>query len=432
MIKKSFVGLIKPRLAYQTIEQTPPEPEKISTPKCITLLLNEAYDPLAQKNSALINKGDAVKTGQKLSLRLESSAYVISSVTGNVSGISPFKGDFGRQYTAIEIAVAEDEEIDEQFTSLVEAPTLDVAKKYLSFLPGNPPESLFSANDASTPIDTIVICGMDTDLLITTNQYTLISDKSAIKTGVQILKQMTGVDHIVMAAPQHLMQDAGASGAEVRTVDSSYPASLPHMILQETLGRVVPAGKSFEDIGVCFVSVEAVASIGKAIEDGHIPVFKTFNLINKDGSAVLLSARIGTPIRDIFSAFNITVTERDRIVFGGPMTGSAVYSENHPIQPDTDAIMVQDRKDLAWVSDYPCINCGECIRICPTKVPVNMLVRLLEVANYEEAAEQYDLYSCIECGLCSFVCVSRMPILQYIKLAKYELARISLAEAHNV
>jgi Na+-translocating ferredoxin:NAD+ oxidoreductase subunit C len=37
----------------------------------------------------------------------------------------------------------------------------------------------------------------------------------------------------------------------------------------------------------------------------------------------------------------------------------------------------------------------------------------------------------VECGLCSFVCVSRIPILQYIKLAKFELARAIPVEEEN-
>jgi electron transport complex protein RnfC len=114
------------------------------------------------------------------------------------------------------------------------------------------------------------------------------------------------------------------------------------------------------------------------------------------------------------------------------MRGVSVYSEDLPVQADTDAIMVQDKDALPFISDYPCINCGECVRICPVKIPVNMLVRLLEAGHYEEAAEQYDLDACIECGLCSYVCVSRIPIFQYIKLAKYELDRTQPAEEANV
>jgi len=401
-------------------------------PKHATLLLNGRYDPFGQKKSALLKKGDPVKTGQKLYLYEDSDAYVVSSVTGMISSISSFVADFGKSYAAISIDVAEDEEIDEQFSILVKETTIDTLRNYLAFIPGNLPAGLFPPAGTSTPIETIVISGVDRDLYITTNQHTVVKESKAIKRGVQILKQTTGIDNIIMASSEHLMQDAGASGAEVRVVNPEYPSSLPHLIMRDALGQVVPAGKNCEDLGVVFISAEAVASIGKAFIKGRIPVHKRFNLIKKDGSSTLVSARIGTPVSEIFAAFDIEVNEKDRIIFGGPMTGTSIYSENHPIQPDTDAIMIQDHKDLALVSDYPCINCGECIPICPAKIQVNMLVRFLEVGKYQEAADEYDLYSCIECGLCSFVCVSRMPILQYIKLAKYELGRISTAEETNV
>ena len=227
------------------------------------------------------------------------------------------------------------------------------------------------------------------------------------------------------------MQDAAGSGAEVRVVDSRYPATLPKLVMQKLLGQVVPAGKSCEDLGVCFISAEAVAAIGKAFDEGRIPTEKAFTFIDKKGIKTIASARIGTPIAEILNAFHVTLEEKDRIIFGGPMTGSAVYSEDYPIRPDTDAVIVQKNDGIPPITDYPCINCGECVRICPANVPVNMLIRFLEAGHYEEAANMYDLYSCIDCGLCSYVCVSRMPVYHYIKLAKYELGRINTAEATN-
>ena len=147
----------------------------------------------------------------------------------------------------------------------------------------------------------------------------------------------------------------------------------------------------------------------------------------------MIETTIGTPIGDVLAAYGVSVEEEDRIIFGGPMTGSAVYSLDHPVLPDTDAVLVLDRSKAAYASDYPCINCGECVRVCPAQMQVHMMVRFLEVSQYEEAADNYDLYSCIECGLCSFVCVSRIPIFQYIKLAKYELERAKPpAEETNV
>ena len=154
-------------------------------------------------------------------------------------------------------------------------------------------------------------------------------------------------------------------------------------------------------------------------------------MVGKDGSSTNVRVRIGTPLKDVLGACHITVNEGDRLILGGPMRGTATYTEELAVEPGTDGIVVQDEANSAQVSNYPCINCGECVRICPVKIPVNMLVRFLEARMYEDARAVYDLDCCIECGLCSYVCVSRIPIFQYIKLGKYELSLMETAEAAN-
>lgn len=426
MIKQSFIGLAKPRIEYEVIDAEQPEPRLIPASEKVTLFLEKSN---VRNDSILFNIGDKVKTGQKLSYSTDPDTYVIASVTGTISSISTFAGDYGKSYTAISIDVDENEELDDQFAELAANPTLDIAKNFLSGMPGSPSFKAFSETAAS--IHTIIICGVDRDLLITTNQYAVKTHIKAIKSGIKILKQITGVDNILMAVPQHLMQDATACEAQVVTVDSEYPATLPHLMMQSLLDQVVPAGKSCEELGVCFLSAEAVAAFGKAFEENRIPVTKILTFVNKNGDKSMISARIGTPISEILKAYDVTLHAKERLIVGGPLTGSAVYAEDYPVQADTDAIIVQDSENVALVSDYPCINCGDCIRICPANIPINMLVRFLEAGNYEEAADQYDLYSCIECGLCSFVCVSKMPVFHYIKLAKYELGRMHAAEAMN-
>ena len=424
MLKKSFLGLSIPRIEYEVLPASLPDPDHIPATNKIVL-----FHPKSDKLNvpALFRPGDDVQTGQKIALFADDPAYVIASETGRISSVSPFTGDYGKSYLAITITVDEKEVADNQFDSVVQNPTLQGVQDYLASAPGKPPLEVFSNPDKK--IDTIVISGVDSDLLVGTNQYIIKARLDALKNGIQILKTVTGIENIILTVAYESMQTYGHLGVNVKAVDAAYPAALPKMIMKDVLGKIVPAGQSCEDLGVCFFSAEAVASIGTAFDTGRIPFNKTITLIRKDGSQKLIEAKIGTPIQAIFDTYGLEVNEKDRIIFGGPMQGLAVYSMEHPVQPDTDAIMIIDYSGAANSTNYPCVNCGDCVRVCPAKIQVNLLIRFLEAGQYEEAADNQDLYSCVECGLCSFVCVSMIPILQYIKLAKYELERAQTAEA---
>ena len=426
MLKQSFIRLASTSVEYRPFAEVPALLETPDVPGNVTLLHPGEYN---RTDAIDMKPGDAVKTGQKLSLFPESGAYVISPVTGTVTGIEPFAGDFGRKYAAVTIEVADEAEADNQFGELAAAPSLNVARDFLGRVPGMPDFSVFG--DPDQPIDVLIVSGADADLMVDTNKYVVTAETAEVEHGIHLLRELTGVDRIVVALPSDIVQGIGSLKAEVFGVSPAYPSANPRMIANAVLGEPIPAGRTLTEAGVAMMSAEAVASIGKAFQSGSIPTMKTITLIRKDGSKTLVSVKLGTPVGRILRDYGERLEEGDRLILGGPMTGSAIFSETYPVQADTDAIMVQDSQSVAYVSDYPCINCGECIRICPTKVQVSMLVRFLEAGQYEDAADLYDLYSCVDCGLCSFVCVSKIPIFQYIRLAKYELSRLQAAEAEE-
>ena len=426
MIKTSFFGLGKPSVEHTLLPSKLPEIDAISAGGRITLYHTRACD---FRTPSSLRIGDSVKAGQRLSLYADEDAYVISPISGKIADLFPQDGNFGVTYTGIAIDTDETADIDDQFDTEAQAPSLELAAKYLNWLPGNPPLAVFA--DPEKKIHTIVVCGTDDDLLVATNQYIVRNDLGAVTAGIKILKQITGVEKIILTTAGESIQGYGHIGAQIKRVDTPYPAALPHLIMHQVLGQTVPAAQSPEDLGVCFISAEATVAIGQAFQTGRIPCEKTLTLITKTGLQRIVRVPIGVAVGELLAHYGITVNDRDRLVFGGPMRGAAIYSLEHPIMPDTDAVMVLDRADAAAVTDYPCINCGECVRSCPADIPVNLLIRFLEAGQYEEAADQYDLYSCVECGLCSVVCVSKIPIFQYIKLAKYEIERARSAEAAN-
>lgn len=437
MVKKAFIGLKKTRLAYDVLGGAAPEPGLVKTTEKVTILHEGRLDAASAPR---FNIGDTVKTGQKIALFEDCGtacdcgckSYAISPVTGTISSLTPFTGDFGKDFIAITIQAGAKDEFDDEFAVMVKdslRTSLSNVRDYLGCVPGNPCTCMFT--ETSNGIETVVVLGVDADLLTTTNQFVVKSEPEALEQGISALKKITGAAKVVLAVPESMASFAGSFGATVIPVAEEYPSALPHVLIKDAFEKVIPEGKCAGDLGFAFISAEGAANIGKALSTGKVPVDKLFTLVKKDGSHTVVKARVGTPVKDVLAAFDMTVKNEDRIVFGGPMTGSAAYSTDQPIGPDTDTIMVQDAADVPLVSDYPCINCGECVRICPAKIPVNMLVRFLEAGQYEDAADQYDLYCCIECGLCSYVCVSRMPIFQYIRLAKHELARLNTAEAVN-
>ena len=429
MMKRSFISLSKPQLNYGNFAGKVPVPQVPKAPQTVRLYLKEEFD---RRRAPLLEVGQAVTCGERLVNRKNSDAYTVASIDGKISSIIPMTGDFGQAYTEVTIEAVGDgaaAEAQDPFTAAVAEPSLEMLTEWFACVPGEP--NLKALADPSKSINTIVVSGVDQDLLVTTTQYVLQTRIDALTKGIELLKQVAGVDQVVLAVTRDMFQGYGHIGAEARAVSSEYPAGLPRLVMQELFQQVVPAGKTCEDLGVLFVTAEAVAAMGTAFENKQLPISKLITIIDKDLQSHLVEAKIGSPLRDLFDTVGIQTEDGDRVIIGGPMRGSATYSENFAVKADTDAIMVQDRADVALVSDTSCINCGDCIRACPVNIPVNMLVRFLEAGQYEDAAGEYDLYCCIECGLCSYVCVSKIPIFQYIRLAQYELARLQLAEAGN-
>jgi electron transport complex protein RnfC len=420
MIRRAFIGQGRPKLPYSPVaDKGAGSVLQVPQPAKATFFVDQPYKDRAE---LVIKEGGEVKRGEPIAPFADFKSYALSSVSGVISSIEPYTGARGQKMTAITVEAKG----DAWGQGPGSTPTLEAGLKYLENCAGG----LSLVRAANSKINTLLVMGVERDLLATAVGQVVSEKAPSIKKGVEALKKMTGAQKAFIVVPPGLAKSAEGCGCEVKVLNAPYPAGIDRLVLHSLFSVTVPAGGFPEDVGFLVVPAESAAVVGEAFATGRVPDEKMVTLIGKDASAKPLNfrVRIGTPVADVLKIGNVTVNNSDRVVLGGPMRGKAVYSLKMPVEPDTDAILVQGADDLPEIADNSCINCGECVRACPARIQVNMLARFLENAQYEEAAARYDLLSCVECGLCSFVCTAKIPIFQYITLGKHELARLG-AEA---
>jgi len=105
MIKRSFFGIARPRLSYEAIPETQPEPVAVVPREKVVLFI---FTPFAKAVEGCIKSGDEVAAGEKIMVNEDDNAYAISPVAGTVTGISGFDGIMGKRMTAVTIGISPD------------------------------------------------------------------------------------------------------------------------------------------------------------------------------------------------------------------------------------------------------------------------------------------------------------------------------------
>ena len=402
MLKRPFFKFRGPSLYYSSIKEDAVVKE-IPFPSKAVLLLEKDSISSTELDGYI---GSNLKTGQRVEI---GTSVFYSPVTGKVAHVFRYTGYLNREYFALAIETEQDEWEEPSVDSVpVSIPGLKNVTSLMGFEP---------------PVNHVMIMGMDTDLFVTTNQLALKDRMEDIKKGIYYLRRLANIGKVSFVVPPELVPYVDGLDCEFYTLKPRYPNAIPKLIMKSILKKVIPAGKEPRDMGIEFIGAEAVANMG-SLAEGKRVFDKLITVIDKEYSIIHIKARVGTPIGYILNVLDIGVKERDRVIIGGPMRGYTTYSPDSPVDYDTDAIFVQDSSEIIPTEDTHCINCGECVKVCPVNVPVNMLIRVLENSLFEEAAMEYDLLSCVECGLCSYVCIARIPIFQYIMLGKYELSKM--------
>ncbi len=361
------------------------------------------------------------------------SAPIHSSISGTVKKIDQHLTSAGTYCQAVIIESDGEMAIDPSIVP----PSIDSKESFIEALrrsgivglggAGFPVSVKYDVPDGK--IDEFIINGAECEPYITSDTQTMIERTDDIKLALDYVKKYLGVTKIIIGIEKNkpaAIASMKALAAEdptitVKALSSIYPQGGEKVLIYHLTGKTVPVGKLPIDVGCVVSNCTTVADIGKFIKTG-MPL--TEKCVTVDGSAVAhpmnVIAPIGTALADVFAFTGGYKEAPHKILYGGPMMGISVPSENEPVLKNTNAILAFNKKDAILKKPQPCIKCGRCINACPFGINPPAISRALSIHDYADM-EKFGADACMECGCCSFVCPANRPLVQNNKLAKAEL-----------
>ncbi len=286
-----------------------------------------------------------------------------------------------------------------------------------------------------TVIDTLILNGAECEPYITSDYRECIENTENILEGVYLIKKILGIKNVIIGvennkpkAIEALYKVASSEldpDNEVRLMKlkSRYPQGAEKVLIYTATGRKVPLGKLPSDVGCIVMNVTSVSVLNRYIKTGMPLVSKT---VTVDGAAVMTPQNvivpIGASVNDVIEFCGGYKTAARKVLYGGPMMGTALVDINMPVMKQNNAILVLDRKQAEARVENPCIRCGRCAGVCPMGLQPLEIESSLRIGNIERVKALYADY-CIECGSCSYICPSKRHLTQVMRMAKAELKR---------
>lgn len=411
-----------------------------------------------------VKKGDTVYVGTKIG---DSDKYISapihSSVSGTVSGFGSLLMPSGQTVETVII------ESDGQMTPDpdLKPPTVETIEDLVKAArdsglvglggAGFPSHVKLNVNRDNPP-DTLIINGAECEPYITSDYRECVENGEDVLEGIYLMKKILGFKNVIIAVENNKPKAIQAlnklienvTGADVgvdvsddqkthalykvatdeRDADntvrlmrlkSRYPQGAEKVLIYNATGRKLPLGKLPSDIGCMVMNVTSVSYLNKYIKTGMPLVSR---MVTVDGGAVMTPQNVivplGTSINDVIEFCGGYKSPARKILYGGPMMGSAVVDAGMPVMKQNNALLILDRKQAEKRVENPCIRCGRCANACPMGLQPLEIESSLRIGDIDGVKSHFADY-CIECGSCSYVCPSKRHLTQVMRMAKTEL-----------
>ncbi len=390
----------------------------------------------------LVSKGDKVKVGTLLAdADGIVSADVHSSVSGEVIKVESIEGEFGYLEDMITIKVEGDDfepsidrstDINREIELSKEEIIAKIREAGIVGMGGaGYPTPVKTSIPENKKVDTLILNGIECEPFLTADDRLMVEKAEQIVIGAKIINKILGIQNAIIAIDEnkpHAIETLSKItktyvGVNVQVCATKYPQGGEKQLITAITGREVPSRKLPIDVGCIVQNVGTVFAVYEAVMKNK-PLFE--RIVTLSGDACLHPAnyrvRVGTPASFLIDKSGGITEKVSKVIFGGPMMGTAAFNINAPITKITSGILLLSEELSHKTEPQDCIRCGKCVEACPMGLQPYLIGRNVRNEKFSELAACHVL-DCIECGCCAYTCPVHLPLLDYCKIAKSELKK---------
>lgn len=391
----------------------------------------------------LVEVGDRVLVGQKIG---DSAAFLSSPIHATVSGIvekiGPSLMPSGQSSTSVFVycdgQMEEDAAINRayDYQNMDRDEILDVIHQSgLVGLGGAGfPTHVKLKPPPGKNIDTVIVNVAECEPYLTTDHRVVVEETEKILLGLMVVLSLFPDARGIIGVETNKMDGIEALEAlcakepflgriTVARLLPKYPQGAEKQLIYAVTGREVPSGGLPADIGCIVHNVDTIIAIHRAIFRGR-PIMR--KIVTVSGGAVKnpgnYKVRLGMRCEDLINAIGGFKTEPFKLITGGPMMGSALFTLDVPVTKLTAGVLALTEAETDISPELNCIRCGRCVEVCP----VNLMpfeLNYFAVTGQRRKFRDTGGMDCIECGCCSYICPSKRHLIQSIRVERREILK---------
>lgn len=272
-------------------------------------------------------------------------------------------------------------------------------------------------------IDYVIVNGAECEPYLTSDYRIMLEEPEKVVVGLKVILRL--FDHAkglisiednkpdCIAKLEELVKDEPR--IKVKVLKTKYPQGAERQLIFASTGRKINSSMLPADAGCIVNNIDTVAAVYMAVCEST-PLIR--RIVTVTGDAIQnprnFNVKTGTCYRDLIEPAGGFKEEPVKIISGGPMMGTALFTLDVPVTKTSSALLCFTKDEVAEQEPTACIRCGRCVEACPSKLIPQKMLEYAEHFDDEGFQRLYGM-ECYECGSCTYVCPAKRRLTQAFK-----------------